>query len=377
MITTGYERGHRNPSLQPVICMSGNDDTMNGKRSCSDLSGMTMVLHGPEIFDSGKAAWLAEVLCPARLLVAGVMARTAAEESDLSCEFPGVPPSVVMLTLEEPCFLANEGKTPESGRIFGEIIASRLGEVGLLHIECASSEIICWNRKADSVAREISRKTGYLVVERSVDPQHFREGFRTIRGCIPGEPVFVNGTIIGRATATEVCLRTEGERLIPVSGLEVKDHGLEKLQRARHLNISRAWCKSGTIRSKCPSHSAPRRDSGRVLFVDHCGHELFRLIQTDDICGIVSVGDDTTSVCGHIGAQRGVPVLGIVDGDCDGIVPPRYAPGSVIAAARGISDDELGSEIASIIPDGIVSWDECVRQIIGIIGNRATFSTPG
>lgn len=356
--------------------MRGNDETMNRKRPCSDLAVMTMVLHGPEIFDSGRAAYLAGVLSPGRILVAGVMARTAAEESDLPCEFPGVPPSVVMLTLDESCYLANQGKTPESGRIFGEIIASRLGDLGLIHIECASNEVICWNRKANEIAREISRKIGYQVVERSVDPQLFRDGFRTIRGCIPGEPVFVNGTIIGRATATEVCLRTEGSKVVPVSGLDVKAHGLEKLQRVRHLNISRAWCKSGTIRSKCPSHSAPRRDSGRVLFVDHCGHELFRMIRSNDICGIVSVGDDTTSVCGHIGAQRGIPVLGIVDGDCDGIVPPKYAPGSVIAVARGISDDELGSAISSLIPDGIVSWDECVRRIVGFIGNRATFSNP-
>ncbi len=349
---------------------------MTRKRANIALSQMIMVLHGPEIFDSGNAAWLAEVLSPARILVAGVMARTAAEESALSCEYPGIPPSVLIRTLRVPCYLANQGKTPESGRIFGEIVASRLGDDGLIHVECACSEIICWNRSVDDIAIEISQKTGYSLTERRVNPQNFQDGLRTIRGCIPGEPVFVNGTVIGRATSNEVRLRTEGSKVIPVSGLDIKDHGIEKLERAGCLDISRAWCKSGAIRSRCPSPSSAHKASGKVLFVDHCGHELFRMIRKDDICGIVSVGDDTTSVCGHIGSRRGIPVFGIVDGDCDEIVPPRYAPGSVIAVAQGISDDDLGRDVASIIPLGIVSWDEFVKRIIVFIGDRARISRP-
>jgi hypothetical protein len=37
-----------------------------------------MVVHGPEIFDSGEASWLIDRICPSRTIVAGVMARTAA-----------------------------------------------------------------------------------------------------------------------------------------------------------------------------------------------------------------------------------------------------------------------------------------------------------
>ena len=71
-----------------------------------------MVVHGPEIFDSGNAAWLLEHLAPSRTIVAGVMARTAAEESGLPVEFDGRPPSRVILDVEGPVFLANHGKTP-------------------------------------------------------------------------------------------------------------------------------------------------------------------------------------------------------------------------------------------------------------------------
>jgi hypothetical protein len=61
-----------------------------------------MVIHGPEVFDHGDAAWLLERLSFGRAIVAGVMARTAAEESGLPVEFDGRPPSRVIREIEGP-----------------------------------------------------------------------------------------------------------------------------------------------------------------------------------------------------------------------------------------------------------------------------------
>ena len=340
------------------------------------LQQMTMVLHGPGVFDSGDAAWLAGLLAPKRILVAGVMARSAALESGIPCAFAMAPPSVVIRSLGEPAYLVNRGKTADSGRIFGEIVASRVGEARLLQVECESREIICWNRQAGPAEHEIAALTGFRIIERQSSQEGPPDGFRVIRGCLPGEPVFVNGTIIGRATASEVCLRKVGAGLVAVSGLEVKEHGLEKLAKAGTPDITRAWCKSGAIRSKAPRAGERRPKRGRVLFVDHCGHRIFDIMSDGEICGIVSVGDDTTAVCGHIGAQMGIPVFGIVDGDCDGIVPPRYAEGSLLAFAEGTTDDELGCEVARIIPGGMVSWDDCVARIVSCLGKRARICRP-
>ena len=69
-----------------------------------------------------RRAYLIDRLCPDRVIVAGVMARTAAEESWIDCEFISVPPSWVLKDIDGRCILANHGKTPESGRIFGEIV---------------------------------------------------------------------------------------------------------------------------------------------------------------------------------------------------------------------------------------------------------------
>ena len=96
-----------------------------------------MVVHGPELFDLGDVAWLMEVLSPRRVIVAGVMARTAAEESGLRVEFNAQPPSRVIRALEGQVFLANRGKTPETGERFWQICFFPLGGTGLVHIECS------------------------------------------------------------------------------------------------------------------------------------------------------------------------------------------------------------------------------------------------
>ena len=174
-----------------------------------------MVVHGPELFDQGDVAWLRDVLCPKRIVVAGVMARTAAEESGLPVEFHAQPPSRVILAQDEPVFLANRGKTAETGEIFGNIVASRLGDRGLVHLECSGRIVYCWNGGDEELAGVLSHLTGFR--KKSVKTTvHRQENVREIRGCIPGEAVYVNGIVIGRATADVVSLRSTGGLIEPV-----------------------------------------------------------------------------------------------------------------------------------------------------------------
>ena len=332
------------------------------------LNLVVMVVHGPEIFDRGDVAWLMDLVVPHRVIVAGVMARTAAEESGLPVEFNAQPPSRVISGLDAPVFLANRGKTAKTGEIFGNIVASRLRESGLVHLECSSRTVYCWNNGNEELAGILSGLTGYKKKSLPSTVQR-RENIREIRGCIPGEAVYVNGIVIGRATAEVVTLQREGPGIEPLSGLEPKPHGLEKVSLYSDFDISTAWCKSGPIRSAAPrmKERAPRK--GHVLIIDHCGHEIYAKIP-EDCCGVLSIGDDTTGVCGHICSHRGIPVLGIVDGDRDAIVPSAFAPGSVVLEMVGERDDDAGKEIAGKVPDVPVVWDEWVNAIIGFLGRR-------
>jgi hypothetical protein len=106
-----------------------------------------------------------------------------------------------------------------------------------------------------------------------------------------------------------------------------------------------------------------------VLVIDHCGHEIYARMP-DDCCGVLAIGDDTTGVCGHILAHRGIPVLGIVDGDQDVIVRPAFAVGSVVAEVLGERDDDVGREIAKKVPEIQVIWDEWIKEILEYLGRR-------
>jgi hypothetical protein len=338
-----------------------------------------MVVHGPDIFDLSHVRWLTDHVRPGRTIVSGIMARTAAEESGLPLEFSGQPPSFVLKALEGPVFLANCAKTPDSGRIFGRIIAGRLLPKGLVHLEWSDRTIYAWNDADPSLAELLSRLTGFPVEQ--VDAIHEPEDsdLREIRGCIPGEPVFVNGLVIGTATASTIVIRACGGRLEPISGLHPKPHGFEKLARLGPVFPARAWCKSGVVRMHNPRVREGIKSGlskGRVILIDHCGHGLYQELK-EDVTGVLAIGDDTTSVCGHICSHRGIPVFGIVDGDADGVIPPRFAPGSVVVLVTSGSDDDLGREIARNIPRGPVQWDTWVDTQLSAIGERGTVIRPG
>jgi len=334
-----------------------------------------MVVHGPEAFDRGDVAWLQGLLSPGKTVVAGVMARTAAEESGLPVTFDGDPPSSVLRRTGGEVFLVNHGKTPESGRIFGEIVASHLppGQP-LVQLECSSRTVYLWNGGDRDFARLLARETGYSLTEAASAP--VQGGMhREIRGCLPGEAVQVQGIVIGTALAEKVVIRSRDGGIEAISGLRPKAHGLEKLARMGGIDLSRAWCKSGPVRSAPPRKGGTAPGEGRIIVIDHCGHDLYRYI-TPDTCGILAIGDDTTAICGHICAHRGIPVFGVVDGDMDGLLAAGFSPGSVVVEVLEGRDDEVGRELAAIACDGPVAWSDWVARALAFLGARCRVIHP-
>jgi hypothetical protein len=341
------------------------------------FADVVMVVHGPEAFDEGDVARLQALLAPGETVVAGVMARTAAEESGLAISFDGRPPSRVIREIRGRAFLVNRGKTPESGRIFGEIVASRLAPGRpLLQVECSSGTVLLWN--GDDQERELARllaaETGFTTGEATA-PLPAGGPVREIRGCIPGEAVLVEGIVIGTATADTVLVRQGAGGIVPVSGLLPKAHGLEKLARLGELDLSRAWCKSGPVRRASPRMGGPAPSTGRIAVIDHCGHDLYRAL-TPDTCGVLAIGDDTTAVCGHICAHRGIPVFGVVDGDLDGLVAGDFSPGSVVVEVLDGRDDEAGRELLPLARDAPVAWRDWTARALAFLGARCRVIHP-
>jgi len=335
---------------------------------------VTMVVHGPDVFDLGWVARMQDSVRPACTIVAGIMARTAAEESSLPVKYDCRIPSDIFNELSlSSSFLLNCAKSPQSGERFGSLVAARCHGEPLVQVECTSREIIVWGDKTGVLADYLAKKTGFPVTKKI--PYREKNTYeRKIGGCIQGEPVFVNGIIIGYATEEEAVLSIQDGMVQAVSGIHLKTHGLEKVYRHGFPALSEAWCKSGTIRTshpKKPTISAPT--TGRILKIDHAAVNLY-LGLTPDVAGILAIGDDTTAVCGHIGFHRGIPVFGITDGDPDNIVTSAYAPGSVIVHVMHESDDDVGREIAALVPGYPVFWASWVSDMVQYLGERVVVS---
>jgi hypothetical protein len=330
---------------------------------------LTLIFHGADVFDYGDAARLISLLHPRLSLVAGVMARTAAEESGLLVTYDGRRPSEILAEYPlDQVVLIHRAKTNASAHRFGSLIHSHLKDRGLILIDPGTCQILSWEPGDPSLSTWLSEITGYPVVSGNYH-ETSPPDTRVIGGCLPGEPVFVNGIIIGYATGEEAIISLQNGTIQAVSGIDLKDHGVEKLVRFGCPDVSKAWCKSGNIRISRPKKGTRNVQKGHVVVIDHAAMSCFRAFNPE-ICGLVTIGDDTTSICGHIGCFRGIPVLGITDGDIDGIVPEGYAPGSVVLQAVRERDDDLGIEIAGKVPNEPVDWDTWVEEIIQELGDR-------
>ncbi|WFN33684.1 DUF2117 domain-containing protein [Methanogenium sp. S4BF] len=326
--------------------------------------GCTIVAHGPEVFDAGDIDTVSAALLPKEIVVAGVMARTAAEESGFPCRFNTRPPSLVFRHLPSgtEAWLLNRGKTPASGEEFGRIVASRCDRP-VYHIECSSRTIYGWNGADPRRTGEAARRLGYATVLLTADTRAPDTCVREIRGCIPGEPVFVNGIVVGHATAETAIIAPENGGVRAVSGITLKPHGTEKLLRGGPVDLSRAWCKSGPVRSQTAQVADRRTPSGRIAVIDHAACDIYSMVDITT-CGVVSIGDDTTAVCGHICAHLGIPIFGVTDGDADTVIDHSCCAGSVIVEVTEGRDDEKGLEIAETVPAAPCHWDQWVAATL-------------
>ena len=81
---------------------------------------------------------------------------------------------------------------------------------------------------------------------------------------------------------------------------------------------------------------------GSVTFVNHRADETLESVNETTICAI-TVGDDTTSICGDILSRAGIPIVGITDGDGDGLYTgAREVEGSRVLRLNNASDDDIG-----------------------------------
>jgi len=110
---------------------------------------------------------------------------------------------------------------------------------------------------------------------------------------------------------------------------------------------------------------------GRVVVINHVADRTFEAVDERTICA-VTIGDDTTAISGDILSRVGIPVIGITDGDADGIYhAARTVQGSTIIRLQSESDDEIGRllEEQNVLGYGDYTLDELKTTIIAFLNH--------
>ena len=141
-----------------------------------------LVIHGPELIDSGKIADIVEALRalgPVCALVGGTMARVAALDKHLTfvdtSQNIHTSDALNQVSDKEVLVLANCGKTSETGTIFGQIVSSRV-QRSVIQVErpgFVDGNVILWrgadgdkSRIVQRVARHLSNYLSLTLIEK-------------------------------------------------------------------------------------------------------------------------------------------------------------------------------------------------------------------
>ena len=341
-----------------------------------------VVIHGPEVIDSGQAKAILDILSAEGEVSAklgGTMGRTAIIDAglenviDTSQRLKPSESIGALSATSDVIFLLNHGKTTETGRAFGSIVISNLKDMDnkpIIQIErpgCQDGEMISWNTSTSTYAKKMSSVLGMKMSEQPIltaaPVQIENDGKRTIRrisGVHAGENILVNGVVIGRAESKNIGIVVENGFVTSIEGGTVKVHGIEKLHDYGNnvpIDIKTAWIKSGSLRR---SDYTPRIGrgagsnigiGGKVVMIDHAAEHCFEL--ADGAQFAVTVGDDTTAIAGDVLYRLGIPIIGITDGDFDGLSHnTKIYPGSTILRLRSGHDDIVGRNISEELFDG-------------------------
>jgi hypothetical protein len=344
-----------------------------------------ILFHGPEVFDSGWAKRIVQALSPAgplHCVLAGTMGRTAAIDSglpDIQC--PGIQPSQIMKELQSKVtqvIFANYGKSPDSGLTHGAMIAAKANvDIPLVQIECSAGWFVELNVGGSSTVTQILEQQLGLQRHNPIrNPSSIWEQngriCRQLTTAAAGDFVLADGIVIGRAIGGEIVIECQERHIIKTSGIRIKTHGLEKLDRRGGIDLKSV--KLATTSSLRRMEHTPRimKQAGSgMAFVEHSAIRVYD--QVRNVEGAVTVGDDTTAIVGDILYRFGIPVIGITDGDRDVILEnARMTPGSVIFTVR--QDDIFGLTVFSkIFQDRSIieeSFQTVRAQISAMIGDQ-------
>ncbi|WP_405306357.1 DUF2117 domain-containing protein [Methanobrevibacter sp.] len=333
-----------------------------------------VVVHGPNIIDSGYALRLIELLrtygdVSARL--GGTMGRTAVIDANLEnvidISRKLVPSDSLKLFYDEQVdviFLLNYGKSDVTGQVFGYKVYNHFigkiydNDVPVIQIERpgeTDGSIIPWNNDLE-IAHELSQKLDLdIVTPQEVYDNHIKHDDvgvdqRIVHGVSPGENIMVNSVVIGKTNSDKLTLIAKDNHIVDIVGGELKAHGLEKLG---EVDLESAIIKTGLLRHAKVTPRVISKEKPNdfvVSFLDHAGEDVYKFRNSSLV---ITVGDDTTLISSDILYRFDIPVIGITDGDLDKVVEDGFkVKNSIIFEVESGFDDIIGKDIKKEIFGG-------------------------
>jgi|ADurb_Met_02_Slu_FD_contig_51_695765_length_1854_multi_4_in_0_out_0_3 hypothetical protein len=338
-----------------------------------------VIVHGPEVIDSGMAVRVMGVLekrAEVHATLGGAMGAAAIIDAGLEGRISIVPRQLVSDAIRamdgsfDAVAVLNWSKSRESGLGFAAIVFSRVANTTVPIIHLDRDFYVEWRPSVPELLRAAAEDLGLEEVPFPA-PERRVDGVRSVHGVIPGENIWINGNVVGRATSRDVRVRLrDGE--LTLDNVRIKEHGLQKV---KVDDLSRAVIRTGSVRrTRSELRRVPPATGERLILIDHRAEDA--IFRAKGARAAITVGDDTTRISRSLLARLGVPVIGIIDGDEDGIcLDDASAPGSAAILLKPGNDDQLGEEVRRTIFGGgqeitySGSLGELVERITAMAGN--------
>lgn len=349
-----------------------------------------VVVHGPEVVDSGNAQSVLkhlQILGNVTAVLGGTMGRVAVIDAGLD----GIidishrkKPSQSIREIQRFADLAvllNQAKARQTGLSFGAAVFAQAGTtIPVVQVDCGGLFVASLSRDENQYARTIADLLGLEMLSQPANQKKIiRQGNlirRKLTGVWPGELVSVDGFIVAKATDSLVEIRFSNGKIVDIIGARPRVHGIEKLS---NVNWKTAIIRSGNIRRTegklkvMPKPEASEHGGQGAIIIDHCAEAAFEMAR--DAYVAVTIGDDTTAIAGDILARLGIPIIGIVDGDLDRLShSTTKREGSILITVDQGYDDIIGKRIKDEVFMGSnrasVKPNELLKMVIEIAGHR-------
>jgi hypothetical protein len=343
-----------------------------------------VVLHGPEVVDVGLAKKVIELL-EEKGQVTAVMSGYTGVAAVIDAGLEGKvdisrmrKPSVELVNLSRSAdflLLVNHAKTRDSAMRFGSIVFSRCGsKFNKPLVQVDDGILIDWKGDGGEIARLLASELGLVPTSPSTTfpPKEIEDGWRSLGGVIPGENVWINGVVVGKATSENVRINKDGRNRIIARGIDLKETGVKRLG---DFNVRLAHVRSGLTRRTTAHPRAIDSVKKGTYLIDHAAEKA--VYECRSAALVVTIGDDTSKIAGALLYRFNVPVVSITDGDEDGISKEKLmVKGSVTIRVQAGMDDIVGEEVKQALFDGkeCISGSlkalEAATLIMKIAGNR-------